>query len=242
MKTKRNIIRIDEAKCDGCGQCAAACVEGAIKIIGGKAKLVSEVYCDGLGACVSECPQGALTVEEREAEEFDENAVKAHLAASKAKEPLPCGCPGTMARSLAAKSAVPTEKFSGVEKATGSSLGNWPVQLKLAPAFAPYFQDANLVVAADCTAYAFADFHSRFLAGRALLIGCPKLDDAEFYREKLARILRDNNIKSVEVVHMEVPCCFGLVRIVQEAAAGTGIPVTLTKIGIGGEILETTCK
>jgi ferredoxin len=238
---KRKIIRIDESKCNGCGLCAGACAEGAITIINGKARLVSEVYCDGLGACIGECPQDALTIEERDAAEFDERAVARHLAEQKANEPMPCGCPGTMARTLPDRSATAQAHSASAEAVTPSRLGNWPVQLRLAPVFAPFFKDAHLVIAADCAAYAFADFHKRFLSGRALVIACPKLDDTSTYREKLAQILRQNGIKSVEVVHMEVPCCFGLVQLVRQAIEESGVraPLTLTKIGIRGEILES---
>jgi len=241
MKSRRKIITIDESKCNGCGLCAGACVEGAIKIIDGKARLVSEIYCDGLGACIGECPQGALSIEERDAAVFDEKAVQRHLAEEKAKEPLPCGCPGTAAQTLRDKNISRPVCPGSTEAATPSALGNWPVQLRLAPVFAPYFKGARLVIAADCTAYAFADFHKRFLAGGALVIACPKLDDADSYREKLAQILQQNEIKSVEVVHMEVPCCFGLVHLVRQAIADAGVkaPLTLTKIGIRGEILES---
>jgi Fe-S-cluster-containing hydrogenase component 2 len=241
MKSRRKIIRIDEEKCNGCGLCASACVEGAIKIVNGKARLVSETYCDGLGACIGECPQGALTIEERDAAAFDEKAVERRIAEEKAKEPLPCGCPGTVARTLHDNKIAPAVRAGSAEAATPSALGNWPVQLRLAPVFAPYFKDADLVISADCVAYAFADFHKRFLAGRTLVIGCPKLDDTGLYREKLAQILRQNEIKSVEVVHMEVPCCFGLVHLVRQAIAEAGVkvPVTLTKIGVRGEILES---
>jgi len=236
MKARRKIIRIDEAKCDGCGLCASACAEGAIKIIDGKARLVSEAYCDGLGACIGECPQGALTIEEREAAEFDAKAVARRLAAEKAKEPMPCGCPGTMSQAL-----KPQTRHASGGGLAPSALGNWPVQLRLAPVFAPYFKDANLLISADCVAHAFADFHKRFLAGKTLVIGCPKLDDAGLYQGKLARILQQNQIKSVEVLYMEVPCCFGLVRLVRDAIAEakSRVPLTLTKISIHGEILES---
>jgi Fe-S-cluster-containing hydrogenase component 2 len=238
MKSRRKIIRIDEEKCNGCGQCATACAEGAIKIIDGKARLVSEVYCDGLGACIGECPQGALTIKERDAAEFDEKAVERHLAHEKAKEPLPCGCPGTMAKSLKPRATRPSP---AEDEPAPSALRNWPVQLRLVPVFAPYFNGAELVVSADCVPFSFADFHKRFLAGRALVVGCPKLDDVELYREKLAQIFAQNEIKSIEVVYMEVPCCFGLVQLVRGALedSAKNIPLTLTKVGVQGEILAT---
>jgi len=243
MRTRRKIIRIDESKCNGCGLCAGACAEGAIKIINGKARLVSEVYCDGLGACIGKCPQGALTIEERDAAEFDERAVERHLEEekAKAKEPLPCGCPGTMARTLMPHAAT-VAKCSREETAAPSALSNWPVQLRLAPVFAPYFKDANLLISADCVAHAFADFHKRFLNGKTLVIACPKLDDTSSYQGKLAQILRQNEIKSIEVLYMEVPCCFGLVHLVRQAIeeSRVKVPVILTKIGIRGEILESS--
>lgn len=245
MRTRRQIIRIDEEKCDGCGQCVIACAEGAIKIVDGKARLISEAYCDGLGACIGDCPQGALTVEDREADTFDEAAVEEHLARSAEgaeAEPdhLACGCPSAMAQTLKNEAAPSTEAESAT--AAPSQLSNWPVQIHLAPPAGPYLDGAKLVIAADCTAFAFADFHRRFLTGRVLLVGCPKLDDAWFYRAKLAEVLSQNDIRSVEVVYMEVPCCSGLVRLVEQAVADSRkrAPLTLTKIAIKGEIREST--
>jgi len=237
----RKIVLIDEAKCNGCGECATACAEGAIEIVDGKARLVSESYCDGLGACLGECPQAAITIEERAAEAFDEEATQAHLAHAGAKvhvETLACGCPGSAAQSLERGSAP----FSEAGVSAPSQLGNWPVQLRLAPPTAPYLQGARLLVAADCVPFAFADFHRKLLAGRTVLVGCPKLDDAAFYREKLTQVFRENDIESVEIAHMEVPCCFGLVQLVRQAVeeSGKDLPVTITKIGIRGEILETS--
>ena len=231
---------IDEGRCNGCGQCATACTEGAIEIVNGKARLVSESYCDGLGACLGECPQGAITIEEREAQAFDAEAVEEHLARRRgqvAEQALPCGCPGTTSQALG--DAAYEAEESG--QPAPSRLGNWPVQLMLVPSDAPYLQGARLVISADCVPVALADFHRRFLGGRALLLGCPKLDDAGYYREKLAAILVPNDVESVEVVYMEVPCCFGLVRLVQQAIADSGktIPLTLAKIGIRGEVRET---
>jgi len=247
MHARRKIIKIDEEKCDGCGLCVPACAEGAIQVIDGKARLVSEVYCDGLGDCLGECPRGALTIEEREAEEFDEKAVERHLVEQKAQQtapsqqsdPLPCGCPGSASQTLKPRQTARPDA-EGDAGTTPSALGNWPVQLHLVPVVAPYFNEARLVIAADCVPFSFADFHRKFLAGRALLVGCPKLDDAEAYREKLAQIFRQNDIKSVEVVYMEVPCCFGLVHLVGKALeeSGRDIPLSFTKVGIHGEILE----
>lgn len=251
---QRKIIRIDEEKCNGCGQCVTGCAEGAIQLIGGKARLVSETYCDGLGACIGECPTGALTLEDREAPEYNQNAVDAHLKAtgraphapSHTPSPVFQGCPGSMARSL---QHGPGQTLHGScpgsapsVPAAQSALGNWPVQLSLVPVNAPYLERASLLMAADCTAFAFPDFNRRFMKGKVALIGCPKLDDAGFYREKLANIITANNIEFIHVVYMEVPCCGGLIRLVQGAVADSGhkVPVKLTKISIGGDILEET--
>lgn len=256
---KRNIIRIDEEKCNGCGQCVTGCAEGAIQLVDGKARLVSEVYCDGLGACIGECPVGALKIEEREAPEYNQTEVDKHLTAARraphaasnhpavpASMPAFQGCPGSMARSLqqGARRTPPAACPGSAPSspATPSTLGNWPIQLALLPVDAPYLERASLLMAADCTAFAFPDFHRRFMKGKVAIIGCPKLDDAGFYREKLANIIQANDIEFIHVVYMEVPCCGGLVRLVQGAVADSGhkVPVKLTKIGIGGEILEET--
>lgn len=221
----RKIIVIDEEKCNGCGQCVTGCAEGAIALINGKAKLVSEVYCDGLGACIGECPVGALTLVEKEAPEYDQAAVDKHLATiGRAPHAAASACPG------AAPAMAPTQ----------SQLGNWPLQLSLMPINAPYLERATLLMAADCTAFAYPDFHRHFVKGKVAIIGCPKLDDAAAYREKLAKIIQANHIEFIHVVYMEVPCCGGLVRLVQQAVADSGckVPVKLTKIGIGGEIKD----
>jgi Pyruvate/2-oxoacid:ferredoxin oxidoreductase delta subunit len=246
MRTRRTIVRIDEDKCNGCGQCATACAEGAIAIVDGKARLISETYCDGLGACLGECPQDAITTEVREAEEFDVGAVEAHLARQgKTLHAHPAAapgfvCPSTVAESFDRAPAAAPETNESIP----SRLANWPVQIRLVPPTAPYLSGARLVIAADCTPFAFPDFHRRFLGGRVLLIGCPKLDDAAFYREKLAQIIGPNNIQDIEVLYMEVPCCSGLVRIVRDAIGDLGqqIPLTLTKIGIHGEIKDRTAE
>jgi ferredoxin len=252
---QRKIIRIDEEKCNGCGQCVTGCAEGAIQLINGKAKIVSETYCDGLGACIGECPVGALTLEDREAPEYDQSAVDKHLSAigrtphkeshaAQTAPPVFQGCPGSMARSLQ-HGSVPASPGGCPGSAPSapvahSALGNWPVQLSLVPINAPYLERASLLMAADCTAFAFPDFNRRFMKGKVALIGCPKLDDAAFYREKLTNIIKANDIEFIHVVYMEVPCCGGLVRLVQGAVADSGhkVPVKLTKIGIGGEILD----
>ena len=217
----RKIIRIDQEKCDGCGQCVTGCAEGAIQLVNGKAALISETYCDGLGACIGECPVGALTIEEREAPEYSQAEVDKHLANI-----------GRLPHSVCPASAA-------IAQPPVAALGNWPVQLSLVPVTAPYLDRASLLIAADCTAFAFPDFHRRFLKGKVALIGCPKLDDAAFYREKLANIIQMNQVEFIHVVYMEVPCCGGLVRLVQGTVADSGckVPVKLTKIGIGGEAL-----
>lgn len=247
---RRQIIKIDEEKCDGCGRCVPACAEGAIQIIDGKAKLVSEVYCDGLGACLGECPRGAITIEEREAEEFDPEAVRGHLKSQKQSweqtkstahaSAIDCGCPGSASQVLRKRETAPAEESSPESGGVPSQLGHWPVQLCLVPVQAPYFQGADLLIAADCVPVAYADFHRRFLTGRTVLVGCPKFDDVDSYHHKLTEIFRQNDIRSVEMVYMEVPCCFGLVHLVQLARqdSGKAIPITMTKIGIRGDILE----
>ena len=233
----RKIIRIDEEKCNGCGACAAACHEGAIEMIGGKAKLTREDYCDGLGDCLPACPTGAITFEMREAPEYDEEAVKRAQAdkASKAPKTLPCGCPGTQSR------AIKREASCAVEQShhTVSQLSQWPVQIKLVPVNAPYFDGANLLVAADCTAYAYGDFHNRFIRNRVTLIGCPKLDEGD-YAEKLTAIIKNNDIKSVTVVRMEVPCCGGIENAVKRAlmASGKFIPWSVVTVSTDGRIIE----
>lgn len=223
----RRIIRIDEEKCNGCGACAQACHEGAIGMVGGKAKLLREDYCDGLGDCLPACPAGAITFEEREAAAYDEDAVR------RAKETLPCGCPGTAARTMKRKEAV-----SGVR--VQSCLSQWPVQIKLLPMNAPYFDGADLLIAADCTAYAYGNFHADFISGRVTLIGCPKLDAVD-YSEKLSAIIASNDIRSITVTRMEVPCCGGLELAVRKAveASGRNIPVTVVTITADGNIIHS---
>jgi Pyruvate/2-oxoacid:ferredoxin oxidoreductase delta subunit len=223
----RNIVKIDANKCNGCGLCAKACAEGAIKIINGKAKLVSETYCDGLGACIGHCPQDAITIEQREAESFDEEETKKHLAEMQERqESTSFACPGMMSAKLR----------DGIEQpAAGdvsSQLTQWPVQLKLVSPHAPYFTDANLLLVADCVPFAMGDFHSRFLRGRSIVVGCPKLDDARFYIEKLADIFRVNKLKGLTVLHMEVPCCHGLTHIASEALAKAGVKMSFEDVTI----------
>lgn len=232
----RNIVKIDEEKCNGCGQCARACAEGAIQIVNGKAKLVSELYCDGLGACIGHCPQSAITVEKREAAEFNAEATKTHLAEQK-KEKVGFVCPGAVARMLRGRKGV---EVAGIT-AMPSQLSHWPIQLMLVPPSAPYFIDADLVVAADCVAFAMGDFHNKFLKEHSIVIGCPKLDNGELYIEKIADILQANKLKSLTVVHMEVPCCFGLTRIVKDAIVRSGRKMSFDDVivDLNGNIRKT---
>ena len=277
---KRKIIRIEEEKCDGCGLCIPDCPEGALQIIDGKARLISDLFCDGLGACLGSCPQDAITIEEREAEEYNErkvmrniarqgkNVIKAHLEHLKEhgqseylnqatnflkernievplkEEPLRSGdkhmsvfsgCPGSKVMDFREKAEI-TEKKKTISKGI-SELRQWPIQIMLVPSIAPYLKDAHLLIAADCVPFTYADFHDRLLKGKILLVGCPKLDDVEFYKEKITQILKDNNIKSITCVHMEVPCCFGLVSIVKSAisASGMDIPFKEVTVSIKGE-------
>lgn len=286
MRVVRNIVKIDEEKCTGCGLCIPACEEGALQIVDGKARLVSEIYCDGLGNCLGKCPEGAITIEQREAEPFDLVAVEKHLSALGSEHPQPhspvtTGCPGSRVQDLrgpvgacptpdsprikpsfagrpggpggvqlrcpgSVAKAIEREEAEEVEPSAASpgrepQLGNWPVQLRLVPVEAPYFDEANLLVAADCVPFALPDFHESLLCGHALVIGCPKLDDVDLYIKKLAQIIGRNNIKSVRVAHMEVPCCFGLVHIVTEALKDSGkpVPAHTVQIGIRGEVQET---
>ena len=233
-KVFRRVIRIDEDKCDGCGQCVEACHEGAIQIIEGKAKLVSDSYCDGLGDCIGECPRDAISFVEREAEPYDEEAVKRNMGSKEEQETLPCGCPGTMARSLKGILDAHCDDSSRPQprstEAATSELANWPVQLRLVPENAPYLKGADILLAADCSAAASPDFHGRFVRGRVLLMGCPKLDDADYYREKLARIIRVNEPPSITVVRMEVPCCGGLARLAEAAIDEARVDVKLRTV------------
>ncbi len=230
----RRIITIDEEKCNGCGLCAKACHEGAIGMVNGKAKLLREDYCDGLGDCLPACPMNAISFEEREAPAYDEAAV---LAAKKAKEenekkaPLPCGCPGSACRSMQPKETDEAGDVPGC-------LSNFPVQIQLAPVNSPWFDGADLLIAADCTAYAYGNFHRDFIRGRITLIGCPKLDAVK-YAEKLAQIFRMNDIRSITLTRMTVPCCGGLSHAVKTAIAMSGkeIPLRIVTIGPDGQIM-----
>ena len=236
----RKIIRIDEEKCNGCGLCAKACHEGAIDILGGKAKLVREHFCDGLGDCLPNCPAGAISFEEREAPAYDESAVKEskrmrEKAEGIGKEPVG-GCPGSNVMRLGQKKLE-----TGLETDVGpvSQLNQWPCQIKLVPVKAPFFEGAKLLVAADCTAYAYANMHREFMRGKITIIGCPKLDGVD-YSEKLTGIIRDNDIKSVTIVRMEVPCCGGLQYAAENAlrVSGKFIPWQVVTISINGRILD----
>lgn len=272
---KRQMIKIDEEKCNGCGLCAAACHEGAIGIVNNKAKLLREDYCDGLGNCLPVCPTGAISFEEREAPMFNEAAAKAAQQAgkpsgcpgtqaktikhtenepcacgghadNKTPETLPCGCPGTQSKAIKHNESEQCTCDSEACSCAGetavkntSRLSQWPVQIKLVPVNAPYFDNANLLVAADCTAYAYGDFHNRFIKNKITLIGCPKLDMGD-YSEKLTEIIKNNNIKSVTVVRMEVPCCGGIEYAVKTALQNSGkfIPWQVVTIGTDGDILD----
>lgn len=280
MASRRKVIKIDESKCTGCGLCIPNCPEGALQIIDGKARLISDLFCDGLGACIKHCPEGAITIEEREAAPYDErkvmenivrqgtNTIRAHLAHLRehgaheylrqaleylkergievppegrpAEGHLPCGCPGSAVRDLS--SERPAQKPAAGEHAAPrrSQLRNWPVQIMLVPPAAPYLRGADLLISADCVPFAFADFHDRFASGNVVLIGCPKLDDVDFYRDKLTQIFKNNDVRSVTCVHMEVPCCWGLVGLTKEAIAASGkdIPFSEVTIGVKGDILS----
>lgn len=231
----RRIIKIDEEKCNGCGLCAKACHEGAIGMVNGKAKLLRDDYCDGLGDCLPACPTGAISFEEREALAYDEVAVKkAQAEKAKSSGKLPCGCPGTNSKVL--KREAVEMPFSAP---VSSRLSQWPVQIKLVPVNAPYFENADLLIAADCTAFAYGNFHNDFIKNRITLIGCPKLDMGD-YTEKLTQIISTNNIKSVHVVRMEVPCCGGIENAVKQALLNSGkfLPWSVTTISTDGRILE----
>lgn len=277
--SKRKIIKIDEDKCNGCGQCIPNCPEGALQIIDNKARLISDLFCDGLGACIGHCPQGAITIEERDAEEYDErkamgniikqgkNVIIAHLEHLKEhkqdkflkqaldflkdkaiKVPFdevgpgqnggnihgPSGCPGSKIMDFRKKEST---RKGGQVLGQQSQLRQWPVQIRLVPGYAPYLDGADLLVAADCVPFAYADFHQDLLKSKILLVGCPKLDDIEAYRQKFIQIIKSNNIKSVTYAHMEVPCCFGLVSVIREAIAAAGKNLTFKEavISISGE-------
>ncbi|MDP2744084.1 MAG: 4Fe-4S binding protein [Dehalococcoidia bacterium] len=242
----RKIITIDEEKCNGCGDCVPSCSEGAIQVIDGKARLVSEKYCDGLGACLNHCPMDALAVEEHWGEEFSEEAVKQHLkqteeaahpnAEAEAEAPLPCGCPSSSVRQFETDHGL--EAPEAASPLARSMLTHWPIQLFLVPPFAPFLRNADLVLAADCAPFAYAGFHQDFLKSKVVVIACPKQDGYD-YAQKLTQILKLSDIKSLTVLHMEVPCCFGLVHWAEQAvkASGKNIPLKRLTIGVRGELL-----
>jgi NAD-dependent dihydropyrimidine dehydrogenase PreA subunit len=256
MKIKRKIIEIDENKCNGCGQCVAACAEGAIQIFDGKARLVSENYCDGLAACIGECPEGALSIVEREADAFDPDAVELHLKHEVTKAPqekgvfphfannnspsetLPCGCPSSNIQLFESLCEEANQPSRYTEK--GSGLTHWPVQIKLVPPTAPFLEGADLLVASDCTPLAYPYFHNDFLKGKVVLIGCPKFDDTEEYIKRFAEIFRGSSIKSITVLIMEVPCCSKMPLIVRRGMelSGQKMPIEIITISVKGKILK----
>lgn len=229
----RKIIQINEEKCNGCGICVSACHEGAIGMVNGKAKLLRDDYCDGLGDCLPSCPTNAISFIEREALEYDEKAVKENMM----KKDLPCGCPSTQSKIINRKEQ--SFNSSNYNFEMQSQLSQWPVQIKLVPVNAPYFDKANLLIAADCTAFAYADFHNRFIKNRITLIGCPKLDEGD-YAIKLKEIIKNNDIKSLTVVRMEVPCCGGIENAAKKALKNSGkfIPWQIVTVRTNGEIIE----
>jgi ferredoxin len=234
----RNIVKIDEEKCNGCGQCIDACAEKAIQLIDGKAKLVSEIYCDGLGACIGHCPQDAITIEKRESAEFDEKATHEYIEKTTQKaKTSQFSCPGMMAQTLEKK----TSGRAGSPVQSTSELAQWPVQLSLVPPTAPYFQNADLILVADCVPFAMPDFHDKFLKNHAIAVGCPKLDDVQFYIDKFAQILTSNKISSLTVIHMQVPCCSGLTYIAKQAIAASDPKMSFKDVTISlqGDIMKT---
>ena len=244
MEVNRKIIEIDDELCNGCGDCVPSCAEGALQIVDGKARLVADLYCDGLGACLGECPMGALTIVEREAEEFDEEAVEKHLETiakepKQAEETLPCGCPSTQLKSFDQPGPSHGHEQHDHQHSAPSELSHWPVQIKLVPPTAPFLKGADLLVAADCTPVAYPNFHRDFLKGKAVMVGCPKFDDAQEYVQKFADIFKTADIKSVTVVVMEVPCCQGLPIIVEKGMemSGKKIPLEKTIISARGDLL-----
>ena len=241
---KRNIISIDENKCNGCGLCINACHEGAIELVDGKAKLMSDEYCDGLGDCLPECPTDAIKIILRDAVDYDVQAVETKKEQNNVKTNIPCGCPGTMEKSIKRNAnlnirQVPTKTNNREEVSVSSELNQWPIQLKLVNSKAGFLNGADILIAADCSAYAYGNFHKEFIKGKVTLIGCPKLDDNDYYKQKIGEILKNNDIKSITVVRMEVPCCSGIVSSVKGAMLENGIivPYKEITIGINGSII-----
>jgi Pyruvate/2-oxoacid:ferredoxin oxidoreductase delta subunit len=251
MLQTRKIVQIDEGKCDGCGQCVPSCAEGAIRIVKGKARLVSDVYCDGLGACLGRCPRDAISIIERAASPFDELAAHAHVATLREQElgrPAASGCLGAAVKNLrlnVLSAPRPAARFAagtGAVADSGSSrLANWPLQLQLVPPNASFLQDADVLLVADCVPVAHPDFHRRFLDGRPVLMGCPKLDHAAAHVQKLAQLIRASALRSITVLHMEVPCCTGLVQVAEAAVALAGghVPIHDVTVGIDGRELTS---
>jgi Pyruvate/2-oxoacid:ferredoxin oxidoreductase delta subunit len=248
MKVVRNIIEIDDEKCDGCGNCVPSCAEGAIQIVDGKARVIADKYCDGLGACLGECPQGALKIVEREAEDFDEAAVhdllkqQADTPETAPAEPgtMLKGCPSAALKTFSTSSCDCANQ-PRIQGAGGSSaLGHWPVQIRLVPPGAPFLKNADLLIAADCVPVAYPFFHKDFLAGKAVMIGCPKFDNAQEYVDKLTRVFKESSIKSITAVIMEVPCCAGLPAIIKKALENSGMNIPFARITVSarGEILS----
>ena len=229
----RKIVKIDVDKCDGCGQCIVNCAEGALAIVDGKARVVKDSYCDGLGACLGTCPMDAITIEQREADPFDEEAVEKHLAETPSQ--MECGCPGTTVRKLAG--TLQSEATAAVGP---SRLCHWPLQLTLVPPGAPFLQNADLLLTADCVPFAMADFHARLLQGRSLVVGCPKLDNPQSYVDKLTDILQQSSLRSLTIVHMEVPCCTGLCQIARMALENSrqSVPVREVTVSVDGQVIS----
>jgi NAD-dependent dihydropyrimidine dehydrogenase PreA subunit len=250
MKSTRKIIEINEELCNGCGQCVPDCAEGSLKIIDGKARLVADKLCDGLGACLGSCPTGALKIVEREADEFDEHAVEAYLESEKKKavatpKVMDCGCASSHIQTLKPLSPCQSANIPSMHKAAdsqGSALSHWPVQIRLVPAHAPFLQNAHLLVAADCTAVAARNFQEKYLEGRAVMMGCPKFDDAEAYIKRFAEVISTCNLKSLTVLIMEVPCCSAMNVIVKKARdlSGVDLPIEQITISVRGEELART--
>jgi Pyruvate/2-oxoacid:ferredoxin oxidoreductase delta subunit len=246
MKVVRKIIEIDDELCDGCGNCVPSCAEGALEIIDGKARVIADLYCDGLGACLGECPTGALSIVEREADEFDEEAVEALLEKQKAEKkpdvtlPMSGGCPSARMESFSPAAGGQKAPAPGQGAPTPSALTHWPVQIMLVPPTAPFLKGADLLVLADCVPVAFPTLHQDFLAGKAVMMGCPKFDDAEHYIEKFSQICSQSGIKSITSVVMEVPCCSALPMIVKKGRelSGENIPMEEVVISTRGEIVE----
>ncbi|HIJ60918.1 MAG TPA: 4Fe-4S binding protein [Nitrospirae bacterium] len=233
---KRKIIEIDENLCDGCGQCVTSCKEGALEIVNGKAKIISDVFCDGLGACIGDCPKSALKIIEREALPFDEEAMQKHIESNKQPPLMPCGCPSTHIKQF---KPMPQHIPSNSYDELPSLLSHWPVQIKLVPINAPFLQNASLLIAADCTPIAYRNFHSDFLKGRVVMIGCPKFDDINEYYEKFKELFKDININDVTVLSMEVPCCSKLSMMIKKAIQDSGKEISLKDVvvSVRGQIL-----